>query len=407
VAQSWICCQLGAREHYAVPRALYSLGLLREFLTDTWVRPGSILYRTGDRRLQGRYHESLSQGQVKSWNLGCLSFEARAKIARPDSWDRILSRNEWFGQKVSRYLSRLIPQGVTSGSGGTFVCSYSYTARSVFEVAREKGWTTVLAQIDPGPVEEQIVLDLHTRYPDYALPPLPAPSRYWESWRHECLLADHIVVNSAWSEECLIRGEVPAKKIRNMPLAYEPPSGAVAFERLYPVRFDKARPMKILFLGQVNLRKGVAPVLEAARSMAGLPVILDLVGPLQIRIPQWARDLPNVRWVGPVPRQEAENHYRSADVFLFPTFSDGFGLTQLEAQAWKLPMIVSKFCGKVVDDGRNGLLLSEVTARTVEDALLKCLKEPDMLARMSQESGFSHEFSLAGLGKSLSSLPVV
>jgi hypothetical protein len=31
------------------------------------------------------------------------------------------------------------------------------------------------------------------------------------------------------------------------------------------------------------------------------------------------------------------------------TFSDGFGLTQLEAQAWKLPMITTRFCGEVVD----------------------------------------------------------
>jgi glycosyltransferase involved in cell wall biosynthesis len=38
---------------------------------------------------------------------------------------------------------------------------------------------------------------------------------------------------------------------------------------------------------------------------------------------------------------------------VFPTFSDGFGLTQLEAQAWILPIITTNFCGKLVEDEQN------------------------------------------------------
>ena len=41
--KSWICCQLGAREHYAVPRALLITGMLGEFITDLWIRPGTLL----------------------------------------------------------------------------------------------------------------------------------------------------------------------------------------------------------------------------------------------------------------------------------------------------------------------------------------------------------------------------
>ena len=39
----WICCQLGAREHYAIPRALSRLGTLDWLITDAWVPPSSIL----------------------------------------------------------------------------------------------------------------------------------------------------------------------------------------------------------------------------------------------------------------------------------------------------------------------------------------------------------------------------
>ena len=54
--------------------------------------------------------------------------------------------------------------------------------------------------------------------------------------------------------------------------------------------------------------------------------------------------------------------YKEADVFILPTLSDGFGLTQLEAQSWKLPVIASRHCGEVVRDGENGVVLEEVSA---------------------------------------------
>ena len=117
----------------------------------------------------------------------------------------------------------------------------------------------------------------------------------------------------------------------------------------------------MLFLGQINLRKGIGPLLDAIRLLRGEPIEVSLVGPIQISIPSDLRDDPQVRWVGPVPHEHTARFYRDADVFLFPTFSDGFGLTQLEAQAWKLPIVATKFCGNVVEDGRNGWLLPEVS----------------------------------------------
>ena len=123
--------------------------------------------------------------------------------------------------------------------------------------------------------------------------------------------------------------------------------------------------MRVLFLGQINLRKGIVPLLEAIRLLRTEPIEFALVGPIQITIPPDLRCNRRVRWIGQVSRQEAARFYQSADVFLFPTFSDGFGLTQLEAQAWKLPVIASKRCGQVVQQGRNGWLLPEVTAEAI------------------------------------------
>ena len=52
---SWICCQLGAREHYSIPRALHQRGSLARLITDAWVFPRNPL-GLAKRTLRERYH---------------------------------------------------------------------------------------------------------------------------------------------------------------------------------------------------------------------------------------------------------------------------------------------------------------------------------------------------------------
>src|SRR5262249_52776822 len=128
-------------------------------------------------------------------------------------------------------------------------------------------------------------------------------------------------------------------------------------------------------------------------------VEFSFVGPIQIAIPHDLRNHPQIRWIGPVPQDRTDNFYCNADLFVFPTFSDGFGLTQLEAQAWKLPIVTSRYCGEVVGDGKNGLLLPEVTPEAIATVIQRCLMDPMLLQELSRHSGRSEECSLDSIGK--------
>lgn len=394
---SWICCQLGAREHYAVPRALLLGGLLGEFITDLWIRPGTLLH-SWKKGLTGRFHPGLTGAHVKAPNVSALTFELKASLGRENGWRLISRRNEWFQKHAVNQLVH------TSTNGNHTIFAYSYAAEEIFKFAKARGWRTVLGQIDPGPAEERIVADLEKLSAIKHKHWEPAPAVYWKSWRNECALADQIVVNSEWSRDALIDEGARPEKIHVIPVAYEGSTDGGSLQRLYPRAFSSERPLRVLFLGQINLRKGMGHLLEAVELLSGENVEFWFVGPIQIDVPQKLRLHPQVRWFGVAPRVEVASYYRDADVFIFPTLSDGFGLTQLEAQSWKLPVIASRHCGEVVRDGFNGVILEEVSGRAIADALLRVLRSPEMLSAMSVRSGVDDRFSLKALASSLKSL---
>jgi len=395
----WICSQLGAREHYAVPRALFRLDSLDHFLPDAWVPPGSLLAAFG---LGERFHSDLTEAPVRAWNAGLLAFELAARLKRLSGWPLILARNHWFQQKVVAYFSGYEPR--TDNRERTLF-SYSYSALEPFRFAKSHGWRTVLGQIDPGPFEEEIVAAETEREVSLAPNWRRAPADYWKSWREECDVADRIIVNSQWSFDGLVRTGIPKEKLSIIPLVFENNVPSV-LPKEYPMQFTATRPLRVLFLGQINLRKGTARLLNVARSFQSQPVEFLMTGPIQINIPEDLRSNRKIRWVGPVTRNSVRNHYVQADVFILPTLSDGFALTQLEALAHRLPVIASRRCGEVVIDRMNGLLLEEPTAEAIEEALRSCLHNPDQLAQFSENATVGERFTLSCLGAQLCALAV-
>lgn len=419
----WVVCQIGAREHYAVARALHRRGELAALVTDFWVPPGNWAGKLpGMQRLRERWHPELADARVLSMNATMMGFELWSKLARRPMWEGIMARNAFFQQRAVAILSTLPAPRST-------LFSYSYAAVELFGEAKRRGWTTVLGQIDPGPEEERIVAEVSRRH---GAGFTPAPADYWAEWKKETELADRIVVNSTWSMDCLRKEGIAEEKMVVVPLAFAAEgrrsqvrdqraevrgqnidvkreelrvkSGEVRkwksgnVEKQYPEKFTTERPMRVLFLGQINVRKGVPELLEAARMMEGEAVEFSLVGGVSDGLS--LDHVPgNVRVVGAVERGEVERWYREADVFVLPTHSDGFALTQLEAQAHGIPVVASKQCGEVVKDGVNGTLLPEVSAVALADALRNLMANPQRLESMSRGSRVGEEFSLESVGE--------
>ncbi|WP_017292527.1 glycosyltransferase family 4 protein [Geminocystis herdmanii] len=401
----YVCCQIGAREHYAIPRALNNMNQLNCLITDSWVSNRSILNKLPEnvlRNLRERFHPDLSQAQVFSFTESIIAFELQQKWLKTKGWEKIIARNDWFQRKTVDLLKK--QSFVVDKESPICVFAYSYAALEIFRYAKSQGWKTILGQIDPGIAHEKRVLQEYSKYSEYESSTKKSPSCYWDKWYQECASADQIIVNSKWSSVALQEAGIDQNKVKIVPLAYEKSNKSILSQRQYPPSFSDHRPLKVLFLGNVVLNKGILYLLQAVKLLTNLPIEVTIVGSLGINKPS-LQEYPNVKWIGAVSRSMTAHYYQEADVFIFPTLSDGFGLTQLEAQSWQLPVITSLLCGDVVQDRVNGLILSEVTGETIAQALKFCLENPPELQKFSDNAqNHLENFSILNLQQELSKI---
>ena len=152
--------------------------------------------------------------------------------------------------------------------------------------------------------------------------------------------------------------------------------------------------------------RSCTPLLEDLSRLVGAHRFSELtvVGERSAQVPERHLGDRRIRWIGAVSRSEVMSHYRAADALIFPSLSDGFGMAQIEARGWRLPIVASRSCGQVVADGVNGLLLAEVTPEAIAAAIARLLAEPQLLAKFSHNSTAAPGGGLDALGEALSSL---
>lgn len=99
----------------------------------------------------------------------------------------------------------------------------------------------------------------------------------------------------------------------------------------HPVLDELPRPLA-LFVGRVSYEKNIEAFLQM--KFPGSKVVCG-VGP---REQQLKARHPHVRWLGVMPREELAKVYAAADVFVFPSHADTFGLVMVEAMACGTPV---------------------------------------------------------------------
>lgn len=76
-------------------------------------------------------------------------------------------------------------------------------------------------------------------------------------------------------------------------------------------------------------------------------------------------------------REDVPRFMKEADLFVFPTLGEGFGLVLLEAMAFKKPIVATRVMSipEIVEDGKSGLLVSPQNPEELADAILQLLSD--------------------------------
>lgn len=378
--QDWIVAQIGARENYAVPRALHRAGRLRRFYTDAWCRWGRSILKRGPHLARGfanRYHPELPGRQVTSFTGAAIPNILRRHWhhgtgSRTDLGDHHIEVGRQFAMNVRDHLT---------AAGRHAFLGFSIGSYEVLDALRGGGVLTVVDQVAPGPIEQTIVAEEAERWPEWALEVPDERPRLQERAAAEWEAATLVLVNSEWSRDALMDQDVPEDKIIVVPCAYEPPED---LDNRPPTPSTEDRPLQVLWLGSVILRKGIQYLVEAARELTDRPIEITVAGPLGITEAAVQSAPPNVRFVGRVPRDETTALYRAADVFVFPTLSDGFGITQLEAMGHGCPVVTTPNCGRVVTDRRDGLVVPPRSSEHLAEVLAALEDDRNWVAEMGR-----------------------
>ena len=396
---SWICAQIGAREHYAIPRVLHRSGKLEALFTDYWSH-GLWHQLARSPRLASRRHEDLTDAEVYSFNTTSVLDGLRKRL-RPatDPYSEFLRIGSRFGKKVRSSLARRREQHWEN----TIFFGYDTGFLQAAAWAKDQGAACIVGQMDPSRTEVEMVREEEKLWPGWTKTPILVPEEYFAWRKAEWALADAIMVNSQWTLDALVQQGVPVDKIHIVPLAYETEDSSEKASPP-PVKPD-SEPLRVLFLGQVNLRKGIQYLLEAAKLLKTENIEIDIAGPIAIADQFVVKAPPNVRFHGAVTRDRVREFYNRADVFVLPTISDGFALTQLEAMAHGLPVITTPNCGRVVTEGVDGFIVPPRNATALADRLKTLLEDPERLQAMRESAQLAvTRFNLDHLDKNLRAL---
>jgi glycogen(starch) synthase len=167
-----------------------------------------------------------------------------------------------------------------------------------------------------------------------------------------------------------------------------------------------AGPVRLLFVGRLERRKGVDVLLDTAVRLAGLGVDFDLtlVGRESGDVPlgldrsyreqfeagpgrdRWLSD--RVHFAGEVEDDELDRQYRAADIVCTAARFESHGVVLVEAMMYGKPIVATRVGGipEVVEEGGNALLAEADDPDGLTQALRRSIEDAGMRARFAARS---------------------
>ncbi len=161
------------------------------------------------------------------------------------------------------------------------------------------------------------------------------------------------------------------------------------------------QPIKILFVKADYLVGELPIVAKALKSLSDYQFLLTVVGPeplFEAHLRSLFVDISNLtlNYVGPQPQERVFEYMQSHAIFCVPSYTEAFGVANIEALAHGLSVVSSNVGGipEVLDGGKNGWLTEPSNAQSLAAAIRECIEKPELrLQKAENGRKFIKKFS--------------
>ncbi len=205
----------------------------------------------------------------------------------------------------------------------------------------------------------------------------------WKLVLRDCAEADLLLVNSDFVKRTFVEQGYSADKIRVAYLGVR--------EEFFGLKRDYRidGPVRILFTGNFDVRKGVRLLLEAIRRCrkSGLDLRLELIGNLDNGAScLQAEDAVFFTHTPFAPREQVASAMARADLFVFPTFAEGSSRSGMEAAAAGLPIVTTENCGLPLQHEESAIYVPVGDADALADAMSRVCSDEMLRTRIGRNA---------------------
>lgn len=370
-----IVYHIGARDHYSVGEFFSKRNLLLCLITDYW-KNTKVSFFT--RKFSRRYNENIAATSVISYSL--------FQILYVEVFIKLLSNKfqiwNFTGNYFGNFLLNKVQNKIQPNEKYLF---WGYTGGNLTVLKKLKQHKNIFFlhhQIDPGFVYYEIENGINSKPKQQFLQNLK------EEWR----LADAILVNSEYSKICLEKHVLATEKIIVVPLIYN------ATSSIKVKLFNTV--LNIGFVGNINEMKGFPVFLEVAKQLKGI-CTFTAIGTSHFSDNYIKAASEFINFTGHLTIENLAIAYKKMDILVFPTRCDGFGMVQLEAMSYGIPVIASPNCAKVVQENENGFIAED--SHSIIERILYLNENRNILKQFSKSALLRvSDFSEANFQKILS-----
>jgi glycosyltransferase involved in cell wall biosynthesis len=151
-----------------------------------------------------------------------------------------------------------------------------------------------------------------------------------------------------------------------------------------------------LYVGRITARKGIKTLLEACallkkQGYSDYTLLIVGKGDQQEELESFIKDQDfqeQVKWVGWVDYGSLGTYFDQADIFVFPTFEDVWGMVVPEAMVFGKPILCSNGAAscELIAEGENGYVFDPNNAQELAMKMQVFIDNPDLVEAMGERS---------------------